>query len=172
MTQENSFELPHASQRLDGQVALVTGATSGLGWRFAKVLASVGATVAITGRRQENLSELEAEITQAGGVCRAYALDMTDAQAIESVTQTITDDLGTISILVNNAGVPDAQLATKMSVELIDLVLDTNVRGPFILAREVAKRLISEKKPGRIVNIASMAAYAYDGNGGGLVFHQ
>jgi len=93
---------------------------------------------------------------------------MTDADAIVSVVNDIEQSLGMVTILLNNAGVPDAQLATKMDIELIDRVLDTNVRGPFILSREVAKRLIANKKPGRIINIASMAAYQYDGNGAAL----
>jgi NAD(P)-dependent dehydrogenase (short-subunit alcohol dehydrogenase family) len=76
--------------------------------------------------------------------------------------------LGTVTILVNNAGIPDAQRAHKMSVELIDRVLDINVRAPWILSCEVARRLIAAEKPGRIVNLASRAAYAYDGRGAAL----
>lgn len=163
-----NFPLPNNSHDLSGQVALVTGATSGLGWHFSRVLAAAGATVAIAGRRQERLQELAALITQEGGECAPFVLDMTDADAIVSVVADVEQSLGVITILVNNAGVPDAQLATKMDIELIDRVLDTNVRGPFILSREVAKRLIADKKPGRIINIASMAAYQYDGNGAAL----
>ncbi len=162
------FPFPNNSQDLTGQVAFVTGATSGLGWHFSRVLASAGAKVAIAGRRQERLSELETLIKQEGGECASFVLDMTNADAIVSVVPQIEQSLGVVTILVNNAGVPDAQLATKMDISLIDRVLDTNVRGPFILSREVAKRLISEKMPGRIVNIASMAAYQYDGNGAAL----
>jgi len=162
------FPFPNNSHDLNGQVALVTGATSGLGWHFSRVLANAGAKVAIAGRRQDRLSELEALIKQEGGECASFVLDMTDADAIASVVGDIENALGVVTILVNNAGVPDAQLATKMSVELIDRVLDTNVRGPFILSREVAKKLIAEKKPGKIINIASIAAYQYDGNGAAL----
>lgn len=77
-------------------------------------------------------------------------------------------ELGTVTILVNNAGIPDAQRAHKMSLELIDRVLDVNVRAPFILACEVARRLIAAEKPGRIVNIASVAAFSYAGGGAAL----
>jgi NAD(P)-dependent dehydrogenase (short-subunit alcohol dehydrogenase family) len=163
-----NFPFPNNAHDLTGQVALVTGATSGLGWHFSRVLASAGAKVAIAGRRKDRLSELEALITQDGGKCASFVLDMTDADAIVSVVADIEQHLGLVTILVNNAGVPDAQLATKMDIELIDRVLDTNVRGPFILSREVAKRLIADKNPGRIINIASMAAYQYDGNGAAL----
>ena len=142
--------------------------TSGLGWHFSRVLAAAGAKVAIAGRRQARLNELKSIIESDGGECAAFVLDMTDAEAIASVVVDVEAALGTITILLNNAGVPDAQLATKMDVELIDRVLDTNVRGPFILAREIAKQLIAQKKAGRIINIASMAAYQYDGNGAAL----
>ncbi|MFT6408396.1 MAG: NAD(P)-dependent dehydrogenase (short-subunit alcohol dehydrogenase family) [Arenicella sp.] len=164
----HDFPFPNNSQDLTGQVAFVTGATSGLGWHFSRVLASAGAKVAIAGRRKDRLAELEALIKQDGGECASFILDMTDADAIVSVVADIEQHLGLVTILVNNAGIPDAQLATKMDIELIDRVLDTNVRGPFILSREVAKRLIADKKPGRIINIASMAAYQYDGNGAAL----
>ncbi len=162
------FPLPNNSYDLSGQVALVTGATSGLGWHFSQVLAAAGAKVAISGRRKERLQELEELISGSGGNCASFPLDMTDAQAIVSVVAEVEQSLGRVTILINNAGVPDAQLATKMDIELIDRVLDTNVRGPFIMSREVAKRLIADKTPGRIVNIASMAAYQYDGNGAAL----
>ena len=162
------FPFPNNSHDLNGQVALVTGATSGLGWHFSRVLASAGAKVAIAGRRSERLMQLETLINEEGGQCASFVLDMTDADAIVNVVSSIEQRLGVVSILVNNAGVPDAQLATKMDVDLIDRVLDTNVRGPFILSREVAKRLIDCKKTGRIINIASMAAYGYDGNGAAL----
>jgi len=114
------FPFPNNSHDLDGKVAFVTGATSGLGWHFSRVLAAAGARVAIAGRRQERLSELEALIKEEGGECVSFVLDMTDADAIVSVVADIEQSLGVVTILVNNAGVPDAQLATKMDVSLID----------------------------------------------------
>jgi len=162
------FPLPNASTELTGQVALVTGATSGLGWRFAQVLASQGATVAISGRRVERLSQLKAIIEKAGGTAFVAPADMMDAEAVTDMVDTIEAEYGPIDILVNNAGMPDAQLATRMSVELIDRVISLNLRGPFILSAEIAKRLIREKKPGRIINIASIVATHYDGNGAAL----
>lgn len=162
------FPLPNASTDLSGHVALVTGATSGLGWRFAQVLALQGATVAISGRRVERLKELKAFIKKEGGNAVVAPVDMMDAEAILKMVDAVEAECGTISILINNAGVPDAELATRMSIDLIDRVISVNLRGPFILATEIAKRLIKQKKPGRIINIASIAASFYNGNGAAL----
>ena len=153
---------------LKGDVAFVTGATSGLGRRFAELLAEAGASVALTGRRAERLEEAAAEIRAAGGTCAPVPLDVTDAEACIAAMQQAEDELGPLSILVNNAGIPDAQYAARMSIELIDQVLDTNVRGPFVLSCELARRLIARKAPGRIVNISSMGAFTYAGGGAAL----
>lgn len=155
------FPIPNASHDLTGEVALVTGATSGLGWRFARVLASVGAKVAIAGRRQERLDELAALIRDDGGEVAAIRADMSDAESIVELVEQAEAALGTVTILVNNAGIVDAERATKMPLKLIDDVFDTNLRGPYILSCEVARRLIDAKKPGRMVNISSVAAYNY-----------
>lgn len=162
------FPLPHFSTDLSGQTALVTGASAGLGQRFARVLAKAGAKVALTARRVDKLEALAAEIRQSGGVAEVFALDVTDGARCEAVVAEAEAKLGPISILINNAGMPDAQRAHKMPVELIDQVLNTNVRAPFILATAVARRLIAQKLPGRIVNISSMSGYYYDGNGAAL----
>jgi NAD(P)-dependent dehydrogenase (short-subunit alcohol dehydrogenase family) len=153
---------------LTGQVAMVTGATSGLGRRFAQVLSAAGASVVITGRRVERLEELAAELDGAGGTALPLRLDVTDAEDIFAVVETATEQLGPITVLVNNAGVPDAQRAHKMSLELVDRVFDTNLRGPWLLATEVARRLIEVRRPGRIVNISSMGGLHYSGNGAAL----
>jgi len=164
----SDFPLPNVSNDLTGQVALVTGATSGLGWRFTQVLAAAGATVVPTGRRRERLDELAALITAAGGSVHPIALDMEDHESIIGAVAEAEEAVGTVTILVNNAGIPDAQRAHKMSIELIDQVLDTNLRGPYILSCEVARRLIAAELPGRMVNISSVGAYSYSGNGAAL----
>jgi len=163
-----TFPLPNASIDLSGQTALVTGASAGLGRRFAKVLAAAGAKVAIAARRLDKLEELAAEIRAAGGTAHPIQLDVTDADQLIGAVAKAEAALGTVTILVNNAGIPDAQRAHKMSVELIDRVLGINLRAPWILSCEVARRLMEAKRPGRIVNIASMAAYQYGGNGAAL----
>jgi NAD(P)-dependent dehydrogenase (short-subunit alcohol dehydrogenase family) len=162
------FPIPNFNVDLTGQVALVTGTTSGLGRRFALVLAKAGARVVLTGRRTERLDELAKEIRAFGGVCAPIHLDMTDTDNLGSMVADAEAALGPVTILVNNAGIPDAQRAHKMSNELIDAVFDTNLRGPYILSCEVARRLIAKQLPGRIVNISSIAAFNYSGGGAAL----
>jgi NAD(P)-dependent dehydrogenase (short-subunit alcohol dehydrogenase family) len=160
--------LPNIQHDLSGQTALVTGASSGLGYRFAKVLAGAGARVAAAGRRVDRLNALVAEIRAAGGTATPITLDVADVESIQAALHEAERALGLVSILVNNAGIPDAQLATKMSLDLIDRVINVNLRGPFVLSREVARRLIEAKQPGRIVNISSMAAFQYAVKGASL----
>ena len=163
-----AFPLPHHSTDLHGQVALVTGATSGLGWRFAQVLAACGAAVAATGRRADRLNALAADISRNGGTCLALPLDVAEAPQLIAAIDRIEQALGTVSILVNNAAIPDAQYATRMSVDLVDRVIATNLRAPFLLSSDIARRLIAKKLPGRIVNVSSMGAHHYRGEGASL----
>ena len=164
----SEYPTPNFSTDLTGQVALVTGTTSGLGARFARILAACGAKVALTGRRVDRLDALAEEIRAAGGDCLPLALDMMDRDSIRNVVEEIEGHLGTITILVNNAGIPDAQHAVKMSDELVDAVFDTNLRGPWDLSCEVARRMIAAKVPGRMVNISSIGGFNYGGNGAAL----
>ena len=153
------FPLPNTSNDLTGQVAFVTGASSGLGRRFAAVLAACGAQVVAAGRRVERLETLAEEIRAAGGICEPIALDMTSKESIRDALTEAETRLGTVQILINNAGIPDAARAVKMSDELTDAVFDTNLVGPWVLSCEVARRLIEQNRAGRIVNIASIAAF-------------
>ena len=162
------IQTPNFSTDLQGEVALVTGATSGLGKRFAEVLAMSGARVAVTGRREDRLQELAEQINEQGGEAIPVKLDMTDADSIVAAVTATEKALGTVTILVNNAGIPDAQRAHKMSLDLIDSVFDTNLRGPYIMSCEVARRLIDAKKGGKMVNISSVGAFNYSGNGAAL----
>jgi NAD(P)-dependent dehydrogenase (short-subunit alcohol dehydrogenase family) len=163
-----TYPLPYVSNDLRGRVALVTGASSGLGHRFARTLAAAGATVAAAARRVEKLDQLARDIEAAGGTCLPVPLDVTDPESIANAVREATEALGLVDILVNNAGIPDAQRAHKMPLELTDAVLDTNLRGPWLLANEVARGLIAAGRPGRIVNIASVGAFHYAGNGAAL----
>jgi NAD(P)-dependent dehydrogenase (short-subunit alcohol dehydrogenase family) len=165
-----AYPLPNNSSDLRGQVALVTGCSSGLGWRFAKVLAAAGAKVAITARRKDRLEALAQEIRASGGEVEPIALDMQAPAQIVSAVDAAERALGLVTILVNNAGIPDAQHATKQSLQLINAVFDTNLRGPYILSCEVARRLITAKSPGRMVNISSVGAFRYQGGGGAALY--
>ncbi len=164
----SDFPLPNVSNDLSGHVALVTGTTSGLGKRFAQVIAACGAKVALTGRRKDRLDELAEEIRAAGGVCEPIQFDITNAAEIPQVVDKVEETLGLCDILINNAGIPDAQRAHKMSEELVDAVFDTNLVGPYKLSCEVARRLIAAEKPGRMVNISSVGGFNYAGNGAAL----
>ena len=156
-----SFPLPNNSHDLTGRVAFVTGASSGLGWRFAQVLASAGAKVAVAARRIDRLNELVESIKSAGGEAFAVEIDLRDADAITCAVEKAEAALGTITILVNNAGIPDAKPAVKMQLSLIDDVIDINFRAPFLVSCEVARRMIEANLPGNIVNLSSVAAYSY-----------
>ncbi len=169
MTEPAAFPLPNVSFDLGGQVALVTGTTSGLGRRFALVLAASGARVVVTGRRQERLDALAVEIEASGGVAVPVAVDVTDPDSLVAAVDAAEAAFDApVQILVNNAGIPDAQRAHRMPLDLIDAVFDTNLRGPYILSCEVARRLIAAELPGRMVNISSMGAFQYSGQGAAL----
>jgi len=147
---------------LEGRSAVVTGAASGLGRRFAHVLAGAGASVALMGRRVERLETEAAAIRANGGRAAAIALDVADAAAIGPALDRAEEALGPLSILVNNAGVGGEGMALDISVADFDQTFAVNVRGVFFAAREAAARMIAngqaEAGHARIVNIASIAA--------------
>jgi NAD(P)-dependent dehydrogenase (short-subunit alcohol dehydrogenase family) len=150
------------SERLDGKIAVVTGASSGLGARFAKILAARGAKVAVLARRTDRLDVLTSEICSTGGMAKAYKLDVAVA-AIGPALDQIQEDLGPLSIMINNAGVGGEGLALEITPEQFDQTFAVNVRGVFFGAREAARRMIAsgiaEQGLGRIVNIASILAF-------------
>jgi NAD(P)-dependent dehydrogenase (short-subunit alcohol dehydrogenase family) len=161
-----SFPLPNASSDLTGDIALVTGASSGLGRRFALTLAAAGASVAVAARRADRLESLVAEIESAGGRAQAVPLDVVDPVAIESAVQAVVDGLGMPTILVNNAGTPDGRSTRRMDLELIDHVLDVNLRAPYLMSAALGRRWIEAEVRGRIVNVSSMAAFHTAGAAG------
>lgn len=166
----SEFETPNFSVDLSNQVALVTGASSGLGYRFSKVLAKCGAKVALSARRVEKLESLAEEIKSDGGECMVVPIDMVDRDSIRSAVKKVEENLGTINTLINNAGMVDAQWAIKQSDELIDGVIDTNLVGPYLLSNEVARKLIEKKEPGRMVNISSLAAFNTTPNSAAVLY--
>lgn len=152
---------PQFSIDLSGSTALVTGASSGLGVRFAQVLARCGAQVALVGRREDRLQEVARGIEASGGVAVPVPADLTALDSIAGIVDRATEALGTVDLLVNNAGVPDGNFAVRLSPEKASQVLATNLSAPFALATATAQRLIDAGQPGRIVNVASMLAFDY-----------
>lgn len=152
------------SQQIDlsGKVAFVTGASSGLGAQFARVLAAQGATVVLASRRVERLKELRAELAATGGTAYVVALDVTDRASIAAAVAHAETEAGPIDILVNNSGVGSTQKLVDATEEDFDFVFNTNTKGAFFVAQEIAKRMIMRakadpKRQARIINIASMA---------------
>lgn len=148
---------------LAGQVAVVTGASGGLGEHFARLLAREGAAVAVTARRVEKVQALADELNAGGGKALALRLDVADATAIGPAFDQIEAALGPMTILVNNAGVGGEGLALDLSVEDFDNTFAVNVRGTFFAAQAAAKRMIAsgagERGEARILNIASIASH-------------
>ncbi len=145
------------AQELEGKVALVTGASQGLGRQFAKTLAGAGATIVVASRRIDALDELAAEITSDGGTAYAVRLDVTDVASIDAAVDTAIERAGAIDILVNNAGLTVNRLIRDTTPEDFDLVMDTNVRGAFFVAKRVAAHM-GERGGGKIVNLSSILA--------------
>ncbi|MGA0607202.1 SDR family NAD(P)-dependent oxidoreductase [Phenylobacterium sp. VNQ135] len=144
---------------MSGKVAVVTGASGGLGAHFARLLVREGASVAITARRADKIEALAAELSASGGRAVALPLDVADAHAIGPAFDTVQAQLGPIDILVNNAGVGGEGLALDISIEDFDNTFAVNVRGTYFAAVEAAKRMIAAGIEGRIVNIGSIASH-------------
>jgi NAD(P)-dependent dehydrogenase (short-subunit alcohol dehydrogenase family) len=147
-------ELP--SFDLQGQVALVTGASSGIGRHLAELLAAAGAKVALAARRADRLAEAAREIEAAGGRCLPIACDVTRSESVAAAVAAAESELGPLTILVNNAGVTVAKPVLQHTEEEWDYVLDTNLKGAWLMAREFAQHLVDRGRPGRIINIASV----------------
>jgi len=144
---------------LHGQVALVTGASSGLGLRFAECLAENGASVVLVARRVDRLAEVKAKIEKAGGRAVAVEADVRDRAAMVAAFDAAEKAFGTVTILVNNAGVVTAGRAIDVSEEEWRRVLSTNVDAVFYWAQEAARRMLAAGVGGSIVNIASVIAF-------------
>ena len=150
---------------LSGRVALVTGASSGLGAQFARTLARGGAGVVLASRRLAKLKELRARIEGEGGDAHVVELDVTDLDSIKAAVAHAETEMGSIDILVNNSGVSTTQRIQDVTLEDYDFIFDTNVKGAFFVAQEVGKRMLARSRGaapgsftgGRIINIASMA---------------
>ena len=153
---------PQISFDLTGRVALVTGASSGLGAGFAKALAAAGAKVVLAARRADRLSEHVAEIEAAGGQAVAVSLDVTDEASTKAAYDAAEAAFGTVDTIIANAGVATEKMALGLSVDEVDGLLAANVRGVFLTVTEGARRLDAagsrDKQNGRIVIIGSITA--------------
>ena len=141
---------------LSGQVAIVTGASQGIGKACALDLARNGARVACLARNAEKLAATVSEIEAAGGQAAAFACSVTDRESVDQVVDQIADEWGRIDILVNNAGITRDTLLPRMSDEEFDAVIDTNLRGAFLFMRAVSKHMMSARY-GRIIHMSSVS---------------
>jgi NAD(P)-dependent dehydrogenase (short-subunit alcohol dehydrogenase family) len=150
---------------LQGRVALVTGASSGLGAQFARTLSRAGAGVVLAARRMERLKDLRAELEAEGGDAHVVELDVTDVDSINAAVAHAETEMGTIDILVNNSGVSTTQKLVDIQPDDYDHMMNTNTRGAFFVAQAVGRRMIQRARGaapgtyigGRIVNVASVA---------------
>ena len=140
---------------LTGRVAIVTGASRGLGLAIAKALASAGADLAVTSRTEASLEDTCKEIKAMGRKCLPVALDVQDINSIEAATDKVLAEYGRIDILVNNAGCNVRKAAIEMTVEDWDMVMNTNLRGAYFMCTSVVRKSMLKNKYGRIINIGS-----------------
>ncbi len=141
---------------IDQQHILVTGGSSGFGRHFARVLADKGARVTLAARRAEALASAVAEINESGGRAQSVLLDVTQADRIDSVMAQAEAGFGPIHAVVNNAGVTATRPALDQDERAWDSVIDTNLKGVWLVAQAAARRMIANKVKGSIVNIASI----------------
>src|ERR1700689_4789879 len=140
---------------LEGRVALVTGASQGIGHACALTLARQGATIAVAARNRQKLDELAAAITAAGGKAAAFAMDVSDEDQIKSAIKSAIAQFGKIDILVNNAGITRDQLVMRMKRADWDAVLQTNLTSAYLCIQAVISSMLKQRA-GRIINITSV----------------
>ncbi|MFG6447547.1 SDR family NAD(P)-dependent oxidoreductase [Roseateles sp. BYS180W] len=140
---------------LKGQLVLVTGASSGLGMHFAQLLSTAGARVAVAARRTDKLQGLVDAIAAQGGQARAFELDVTDSASVRACFDALCA-WGTPDVVINNAGVTVTRPALEQTEADFDQVLDTNLKGNWLVATEAARRMVAAGRGGAIVNVASI----------------
>lgn len=146
---------------LTGKTALITGSSSGLGVHFANVLANDGASVVLAARRLDAVEAICSDIRKGGATARAIHMDVTQKASVEKA---LSDLEGGIDILVNNAGIAANRRASDLGEAEWDSVLDTNLKGTFLVAQEVARRMKASGSGGAIVNVASILGLRVAGN--------
>lgn len=156
MAEKNQTPPARLAVDLSGQVAIVTGASQGIGRAVAETLAANGAKVAAVARNAEKLASLVAAVAAAGGEAQAFPCDVSDAEAVTATVDAIVEAFGKVDILVNNAGITRDTLLPRMGDDEWDAVIGTNLRGPFLFMR-AASRPMMQQRYGRIVNVASVS---------------
>jgi NAD(P)-dependent dehydrogenase (short-subunit alcohol dehydrogenase family) len=141
---------------LKDKVALITGASSGIGHTVAKGLSEAGATVVVAARRTDRLAELVNEIEKSGGKAVAVAMDVTDRNSVNSAFEEAQSQVGVIDVVINNAGVADAKNFMKADEDSRDFIMNTNFNGVWNVAQEASKRMVDAGATGSIVNISSI----------------
>lgn len=141
---------------LTGRTVLVTGASSGLGHHFARTCAAQGATVVVAARRTDRLAALVADLRAGGAQALAVPMDVTDSASVHAAFAQAETEVGTVDVIVNNAGISVAKAALDLSDDDWDAVVNTDLRGAWVVAQTAARRLVAAGRPGRIVNIASI----------------
>ncbi len=145
--------------RMDGRVALITGASRGLGKAMAHALAEAGANVAAASRRLEDVQAVAQEVSAEHGTdCRGYACDVTQPAQIETLVAQVIEDYGRIDVLINNAGINIRGPIEALTLEEFRLVQDTNVTGMWLLCREVAPHM-KARGHGRVINVGSILSH-------------
>lgn len=152
------MSLQHLEQLfgLRGKVALVTGASSGLGVEFARGLAMAGADVALVARRLERLQQVAVDLATLGGRVQVFPADLRDEGQIDAMLQRVLDTLGPIDILVNNAGIAPVSRAERHTLEKWQQALDINLTAVFLCCQKVGSQMIARGQGGRIINISSV----------------
>ena len=146
------------AHRLDGKNALVTGASRGLGRHIALTLARAGARVAVCARHAQRLAALVGEVEAFDGRAIAIALDVTDGDSVRNAVEIAETELGSITILVNNAGVARPRFIVDHDEADYDHIMDTNLKGAWLVATELGRHMIRHGHGGKIVNMSSIAA--------------
>lgn len=143
---------------LGGRTVLVTGASSGLGRHFAKTLAKAGANVAVAARRTDRLTALVDELRADGGLAHAFELDVNSRDSVINCLDSVLEVFGRLDVVVNNAGVSDTKAVLDYDDTDWDAIVDTNLKGSWMVAQESARRMVAQGIQGSIVNITSILA--------------
>ncbi|MWV43133.1 glucose 1-dehydrogenase [Paenibacillus sp. HJL G12] len=142
---------------IQDKVAIVTGASKGIGYGLAKSLAAAGAIVAVMARSRDSLDQLVDEISQAGGQAKAYELDVRDVEQIRNVFEQVAKDFGRLDIVVNNAGLGEGMPAEDVTEEYWDAMMDVNLKGVFFCC-QAAGRIMLKQGSGKIINVSSQVS--------------